>query len=358
MFAQRLKLARKKSGMSLQQLADELSPRITAQAISKYETGKMMPASSVLVGLAKTLNVSLDFLMGGPVQALEGVEFRKRSSTSAKELAKVEALVTEMLEDYLLIENILNITPPSPDFGAPLTQLRDMEDVERAARDLRVQWKLGLDPIASLTALLEDRGIKVIEIDASDRVDGLSAEVTDKNGNYSHLVVVSKTTSTERKRFNLAHELAHHVIRGAVQEKLDLERAMNRFAGAFLMPAEHLIQQVGAKRSGTTYHEIMHLKTLYGVSASAMLMRLAQLKIMQQRVVDYAFRTYARSWRRQEPEPIRAGEGFAAFEKPQRFEKLVWQALGEQLIAPVRAAQLLRQPLAAIEREIRGPRGA
>ena len=55
-------------------------------------------------------------------------------------------------------------------------------------------------------------------------------------------------------------------------------------------------------------------------------------------------------------EKIEEGEGFAAFEAPQRFQRLVWRALGEELISPVRAAQMLGMPLNIIEREIRGPR--
>ena len=70
MFGQRLRLARKKAGLSMQGLADRTSPRITAQAISKYEADKMNPSSSVLVGLSKALGVSLDFLMGGQVEEL------------------------------------------------------------------------------------------------------------------------------------------------------------------------------------------------------------------------------------------------------------------------------------------------
>ena len=72
MFGQRLRLARKKAGLSMQGLADRTSPRITAQAISKYEADKMNPSSSVLVGLSKALGVSLDFLMGGQVEELVG----------------------------------------------------------------------------------------------------------------------------------------------------------------------------------------------------------------------------------------------------------------------------------------------
>jgi len=77
MFGQRLRLARKRAGLSMRELADAMSPKVTAQAISKYEAGKMLPSSAVLVGLGKALDVSLDFLMSAQVEALDNVvEFR------------------------------------------------------------------------------------------------------------------------------------------------------------------------------------------------------------------------------------------------------------------------------------------
>ena len=93
-----------------------------------------------------------------------------------------------------------------------------------------------------------------------------------------------------------------------------------------------------------------------GMSAAAMLIRLRDVGLLPEATVEYAFRTYARTWRTSEPEPIRDGEGLGAFEKPLRFERLVYRALAEEMISPVRAAQLLKRPLASIEQEIRGPR--
>ena len=77
MFGERLKLARKKAGFSLRDLSEALDNRISAQAIGKYERGEMMPSSGILLALAKTLDVSLDYLMGARVHKLDGVEFRK-----------------------------------------------------------------------------------------------------------------------------------------------------------------------------------------------------------------------------------------------------------------------------------------
>ena len=109
MFADRLKLARKKAGLSLRELSEALGGRVSAQAIGKYERGEMMPSSGTLLALAKTLDVSLDYLMGGQVSQLDGIEFRKKSGTTAKDRARVEADVIEHVERYLTIEEILDL---------------------------------------------------------------------------------------------------------------------------------------------------------------------------------------------------------------------------------------------------------
>jgi hypothetical protein len=172
--------------------------------------------------------------------------------------------------------------------------------------------------------------------------------------NGAAVIVVSDQITTERKRFTLAHELGHRIIR-KVSGDVRLEKAVDRFAGALLVPADHLIGEVGAERHGIAYQEIKRLKHAYGVSASMMLVRLRQLRILPDHIVDYAFRTYARSWRRDEPDPIPADSGFAALEKPARFERLVFRALAEQMISVVRAAELLGKPLAEIEAGLKGP---
>lgn len=357
MFCDRLRLARKKAGLSMRALSERMSPPVTPQAISKYEAGEMMPSSSVLVGIGKALGVSLDFLMSGQVQELAGIEFRKHSGTSAKDLALVEVIVTEKLEDYFAIEDILELKS-SVDFfgGLRYEHIESLEEIERIACQLRQEWQLGNDPIPSMTGLLEDKGIKVIELDLPKRFDGLACEVK-RTGNKpdTEVIVISSRTNVERKRFNLAHELAHRIIKDTSNSEIKLEKAMNRFAAAFLVPAEHLREEVGSQRSGITYHEIIRLKRLYGVSAASMLMRLGDVRILKDAIVKYAFKSYASHWRKNEPEPIEDKEGFGYFEKPMRFEQLVYRALAEELISPVRASQLLRQPLSVIEQEIRGP---
>ena len=355
MFGQRLRLARKRAGLSMRELADAMNPKVTAQAISKYEAGKMLPSSAVLIGIGKALDVSLDFLMSAQVEALEAVEFRKHSRASARDRARAEAEVMDSLERYLAIEHILDIDS-SVEWveGRRYDSVASETQIDERADELRGVWDLGLDPIPSLCELLEDKGIKVVEADLPESINGLSCHVLRGGKIVAEAVVVSSRINVERKRFTLAHELAHRIIRSTGNPAIDLERAMNRFAGAFLVPGQCLREEVGANRHRITYYEIVRLKHIYGVG-HGLLMRLGQVGVLSEGSVQHAFATFARSWRKSEPDPIQPDHGFAAFEKPRRFKRLVSRAVGEELISPVRAAALLNQPLESVERQISGP---
>ena len=356
MFGQRLRLARKRAGLSLRSLAERMDPKVTAQAISKYEAGKMMPSSAVLVGLGEALDVSLDFLMSDRIDVLDGLVFRKDSGTSARDRARAEAVLIDNLERYLKIEEVLGIPPAGDRFEHCRCDCVATEaDIDDRADQLRETWDLGMDPVPSLCALLEEKGIKVVEADLPERISGLACRAMRQGRVVADAVVVSKRTNVERKRFTLAHELAHKIIRSTGNPAIKLEAAMNRFAGAFLVPGRDLLEKVGARRHRVTYYEIARLKHTYGVSAAAMLVRLGQVGVLRPAAVRRAFATFARSWRTSEPEPIGDDQGFGAFEKPQRFKRLVWRAVGEELISPVRGAALLGESLEVVEWQVSGP---
>ena len=356
MFGRRLRLARKRAGLSLRSLAERMDPKVTAQAISKYEAGKMMPSSAVLVGLGAALDVSLDFLMSDRVDVLDGLEFRKDPGTSARDRARAAAVLIDSLERYLTIEEVLGIPPAGDRFEhCRCDCLASEAEIDARADQLREAWDLGMDPVPSLCALLEDKGIKVVEADLPERISGLACRAMRRGRVVADAVVVSSRANVERKRFTLAHELAHKVIRSTGNPAIKLEAAMNRFAGAFLVPGRDLLAKVGGQRRRVTYYEIARLKHTYGVSAAAMLVRLGQVEVLRPSAVRRAFATFARSWRTTEPESMGDEQGFGAFEKPQRFRRLVWRAVGEELISPVRGAALLGEPREVVEWQVSGP---
>jgi Zn-dependent peptidase ImmA (M78 family)/transcriptional regulator with XRE-family HTH domain len=355
MFGDRLKLARKKAAYSLRDLADALKGEVTAQAIGKYERGQMMPSSGVLSRLAKTLGVSLEYLLSDEVEELEAVEFRKLSSTSAGDRAQVEARVIDCLQRYLAIEEILELDSSAwraPGFGERLLARED--DAEKLAQDLRKEWELGIDPIPNMTALLEDHGIKVLVIPLPARVSGLTCLVRrPRHKAKVPVIVVNQNITLERRRLTLAHELGHRLIDGT--SRLDHEKASNIFAGAFLVPRNHLVREIGGKRKALGYQELIQLKCMYRVSAAAFLVRLKQVGIVDESTVAYAFQTYARRWRSTEPMPLEGPKEAGKREAPRRFERLCYRALVEGMISLGKATELLQQPVDKIEQGLKGP---
>jgi len=201
-----------------------------------------------------------------------------------------------------------------------------------------------------VTELLEEKGIKVMLLELPESVSGLTCMIERDDVPPVPVIVVNSLHGIERRRLTLAHELAHRLFKvsGVAEEK-----AANRFAGAFLMPAAHLREQVGKHRNGFGVAELIVTKRIYAVSAAALLVRFRDLGIIAQETLTYAFQTFGRTWRKIEPEPIVTTDKHPR-ETPQRFERLCYRALAEGLITISKASELLRKSVAAIDEEMRG----
>ena len=169
-------------------------------------------------------------------------------------------------------------------------------------------------------------------------IDGLAAKVRRKDRVAAGVIVIKRSTWSERKRFNLAHELGHMVI--APSGGVDEEKAAHRFAGAFLMPADALRAEIGANRSSISIGELVALKKRFGVSVQALTYRCKDLGIINQAAFGLLFKIFTeRGWRTapyEEPETM-----LPDLEEPKRFERLCYRALAERVIGEARAAELL-----------------
>lgn len=360
MIGDRVRLARRKAGLSLRKLSDAMDGRVTAQAIGKYERGESVPSSGVLLALSQALGVSLNYLMDTEGLRLENVEFRTKTNTTARDRAKAETEVLEWIERYLQLETVLHLE--SADWQCPLPELRRLgrvDDAEALAADVRQAWELGLDPIPNMTELLEARGLKVLTSVLPDRVSGFTCLVN-RQGSQAPLpvIVVNNRFSLERRRLTLAHELAHRLIDPKSPLDGQEEKAANVFAGAFLMPREHLLHEAGRSRRALGYQELIDLKRVYRVSGAALLVRLRHLGVISRSTLTYAFQTIARGWRTREPEEIEAPSERGRHERPLRFERLCYRALAEGLISLAKGAELLRLPIPEVEAGLRGRRAA
>lgn len=360
MIGDRIRLARNKAALSLRDLATEIQDLVTAQAIGKYERGEDVPSSRVLTALAKALGVSLSYLLDTQGLVLSGVEFRTKANTTAKDRAHVETEVLEWIERYLQVEVALDLDSAKWQCPVPCpVKLKDIAGAEQLAKDVREAWKLGLDPIPNMTELLEEKGLKVLTARLPDRVSGFTCTIGRGEGQPGlPVIVVNDQFSLERRRLTLAHELAHRLIdTDALSAKVE-EKAANLFAGAFLMPREHLLKEVGKHRNALGYNEIVDLKHIYRVSGMALLMRLRQLDVINEATLIYAFQTIARGWRTQEPEELEKPAKRGQRERARRFERLSYRALAEGLISLQKAAELLRLPVPEVEAGLKGPQTA
>jgi hypothetical protein len=104
-----------------------------------------------------------------------------------------------------------------------------------------------LYPISSVVGVLEERLIHVLEIDAAERFDAISAVAWDDSRVTAAAVVSRRGVAGGRQRLNLAHELGHLVLK--VPAGIDEEAAAFRFGAAFLAPAEKVRREVGEHRT-------------------------------------------------------------------------------------------------------------
>lgn len=342
MIGERIKQARKAAGLSLRALADRAG--ITAMAISKYEGGKSTPSSRVLLDLSKALGVRTEYFFRPVKIELQEMKHRKHSRLPKKALDQIEGDVKEQLERFIELEQLLPNGPVQA-FKLPEhlpAQIATLDEVEAVARELRTSWNLGVDPIPVLTDMLEERGIKVFQSQAiNDRFDGMAASV-----DGIPVVIVGRGWPGDRQRFTLAHELGHLVLQGRLAPDVEEETAANRFAGAFLAPADEVRKELGEKRVWLEPLELEVLKKTYGLSMQGWMHRAKDLGILPD--VHYVeMRKFFRSrgWNKTEP-----GERYAP-ERPQLFARLVYRALAQDLISESKAAELLRLPLTEFQRK-------
>ncbi len=341
-FAKRLKSARLVKGYSLQKLADMLN--ISKQMVSKYENGKSIPDSSGLIKMAKALEQNSDYFFKPSAVELKEVKFRKKSCFTAKKLKAVEEEVLQRVENYLDIESILAI---KSEFVNPLKN-KSADDISKAAAAsdiIRKKWELGHDPIHNVIELLEANQIKVIEIaDADEKFDGLSCII---DGKFP-VIVVNKNFNTERKRFTLLHELGHLVlsIPESIEDK-EAERICHALAGNMLLPASVLRNEFGSKRDKVSLQELKVFQKDYGISIQAIIYRLVECGIISKNSQKYFYVLINTNPALKKDID---GQRFCETEKSERFYRLIYRALSQELISIGKAASLLGESVSSIRK--------
>lgn len=329
-IGERMYMARKLAGLSLRSLADQVG--LSHTTIAKFEKGAEVPGSAVLLRVAAATGVSVEYFFRVAASIDLKPYYRKGHQLGQKAQARILSEVHEWLERYGEIESIFS--EPRWGDGLPFVKaatIESLDDIESIADQLRLRWGLGSGPIDNLVEVLESHGIKIGLFNAPTGFDALSLKVDD----VEVAMAAQTQVSGDRQRFSLAHELGHLVLPDS--SDIDAESAAHRFAGAFLVPRAAAIRELGPVRHALSEKELASLKQEYGLSMAAWVHRAYDLHIInanQYRGMMIHFRQWG--WSRCEPgEPILP-------ETPQRFERLVYRAVSEELISRSRAAELLR----------------
>ena len=332
---ERLKQIRLARGLSLDEVARRMDDLVTKQALSKYETGAAQPRPRILARLAEALCVSPDLLQVPSPFTISFAFRHGQPSLSSSERKGMENRLHLALEQRVRLQEAIH---PGVQVELPIEAfpVETLEDVEAAAEAARDWMRLGRDAITSVVETLETHSVHVFQWEAPDGFDGLSAIVRDEAGhNIGAGIVLRKGRCGERHRFTAAHEAGHLFLQ--IASSLNAEKVCNRFAGAFLIPADTLREEVGATRTRILLPELLLLKSRYGISLQALLMRLLELGIIGR---DYARQCFEiveqHGWKTEEPEPL-------PDEQPRRFVQSVQRAEAEKLITSQEAAEMLAE---------------
>lgn len=340
--AGRLSLARARRSMTAKALAEKAG--VGVDTITRLEKGRNEPEPETIEKLGQALGYPASFFMGEDIEEVDvgAVSFRSFSKMTARERNAAIAAGSLGLLLNGWVEGRFGL--PDPDFP---DELSSETNPEVAAARLRQHWGIGQQPIGSLLALLETKGVRMLSL--SENTASVNAFSFWRGG--KPYVFLNNFKSAESSRFDAAHELGHLVLHRHGDPKGDrsLEKEANSFASAFLMPADDVRARVPRVISTDV---VLQAKLRWRVSAMALAYRLHQIR----RLSDWQYKSICidlsrRGYRIGEPVGIER-ETSVLWKKVLTMlwqERITRDDISEDLGIPVDELESLIWSLSAIE---------
>ena len=294
-----LRLARDAREMTQSELAK--ASGVTQALISKLEHGLIaQPSDEVVAQLTNALQFPRGFFfqteraMGFP-----HFHFRKRARMGAKPLARIGATINirrQHVSKFMRSFEV-DVLKPIPQIdldGSGLTP-------EKVAARMREYWMLPRGPIDNLVEVVErGGGIVVLSRFGTNLLDGLSFRAD----GLPPLFFLNRDVPGDRFRFSLAHELGHAIMHTSPDDDDKMEDEANRFAAAFLMPA----QDIRPYLSHIQFSNLTRVKAYWKVSIKALIKRAHTLKMTTDHQYKFMNIQYNKTFKDGEPLPIRIEE--------------------------------------------------
>lgn len=312
---------------------------VSPASVSKWYNGKQVPERTALERLAAVVNVMPEWFTRPSLEGLTSPLFRKNASAHVAAREMLSARLNWAQEIAFSLEEFVTfpqVNIPSRNFTDPgeIT----IQEIEVAATECRDAWNLGRSAIQNLALAAESAGIILVREETGiANIEGLSAwsNIMDR----PFILLSADKANGYRSRFDLAHEVAHHVLHRwirlpqVITEKVKLLKVLelqaHRFAGAFLLPEETFAAEV---RVPPTLDDLLLLKSRWGVSASAIIMRMRALRILDDDQVSTLFKRRSQRWGgKSEP-----GDGDREPEKPHLLRR-TFELLANESVMPLEA---------------------
>lgn len=333
----RLRQAREFRGLTQTDLAQRVGA--DQSTIALIESGLRQPSGDLLASIAiQTGFPPAFFRQGAPPQfALGSLLFRSQRSTSARQRAQAQRygeIVYESavrMASQVVATNMLRL----PRLDASETTPEEAADLTRAALGLAPDR-----PVGQLINLIERSGVTVLALPTLlPKRDAFSFWTEAPSANP--LIILSSGVPGDRLRYSVAHELGHLVLHSSLKGGTrEVERSANRFASAFLLPADAVWQELVPPLTLTV---LAQLKPRWGVSMQALAMRAKELGIITPGQASYLFKQFAaRGWRKAEPISLIP-------EKPRAYRKMAELLYGTPIDVQKLASEAALPPALAQE---------
>ena len=297
----RLKAARQYNAMTIGDVAQGLN--VSNQSISQFENSKAEPKLENVFLLSNLLGFPREYFYewDDTSVTIGNTYFRSLASTSKKERNAQVERVKLLSKIYGAIQNYIAF----PEFDLDMQADKTPEEL---ADYVREKWELGNKPIYNLIDVMEKHGVIITNaFEDNKEIDAYShVEIIDYKS--VPIVILGYETNIFRQQFNAAHELGHILTDGQYEleelskgEYRDMEKFMNRFAGALLIPKGMLFEDLsGNGKLDIRYY--IELKKKYRVSAQALIVRANQIGALTSNQYQYLMKQMSQhGYRTNEP---------------------------------------------------------
>lgn len=313
----------------------ELAARVgvSRQAISSYESGEKSPEPLVLHRLAAELSQPVNFFTKTEHLAFGRKSanfFRKKGADTKRRNQACEVYSRWLSSSVYAFDHVANfpkVDLPSYEPEGAKAEAYSAEEIERHAESTRRHFGLGLGPISNMIRLLETKGIFICRLELpKTSIEAFSFW----SGDRPFIFLASDKKSAVRRRFDVAHELAHLCLHKWVgEEELEdparlkqIEAEADHFAGAFLLPRKSFPNEIYSAR----VEALVNLKPRWKVAIQAMIYRCKELGLFDDaQIVNMYKQISYKKWRT--VEPLDDGPAAISFEEPlllRRIAELVF----------------------------------